>query len=71
MASMAWKTMVAIDWEELAKTDSVLLTYFDATSFVGFGPHSGRSFGHNMCPIWSDIKKGVAYYYRFLLLGSK
>lgn len=67
---MAWKTMAEIDWEELAKADSISFAYLDSISFVDFRFHLDLPFGHNMCPIRSDVENEVSDYFRFSAPGS-
>lgn len=38
------------------RTRSVPFVYFDATIFVGFRHDRPLRLGHDICPIWSDIK---------------
>lgn len=63
---MAWKTMSAIDWEELANTGIIPIAYFYSTSFFVFCPDLDLPSRRSPCPPQVDIEKDPFYYYRFL-----
>lgn len=57
---MGWKTMAAINREELDKSDCNPYSCFDDAGFVKFHFDRDLSFCHNLCPIWADIEKEVS-----------